>query len=238
MSDQEYSYPEDATVEESHSTGPFSGTESWRTLLKNKRLMYAVGGIVAFYLLVEISVFLFKSPEAVPVEAAPVSVSSAVPVKKEVPKMMIPESLPVEAKQLPVVNVAHVQNTKDVSVLRAQVKHVANVQTQTTLRVTEMGKTLDQLSQQVSQLLEIEKKRVEAKAKAVKKVKTVALQHYFIKATVHGRAWLQRGIGGEETTVKIGDALPTYGKVLAIDAYNGVVKTSSGREIHYASEDS
>jgi hypothetical protein len=48
-----------------------------------------------------------------------------------------------------------------------------------------------------------------------------------VHAIIPGRAWL-RGHDGKILTVSEGDAIGEYGKVLKIDAANGIVITSSG----------
>ena len=48
-----------------------------------------------------------------------------------------------------------------------------------------------------------------------------------VHAIIPGRAWL-KSKDGSTITVTEGDSLERYGKVLVIDASNGVVITSSG----------
>jgi len=50
---------------------------------------------------------------------------------------------------------------------------------------------------------------------------------YTVHAVIPGRAWL-KSLSGQIITVAEGDAIGNYGKILVIDAANGVVLTSSG----------
>lgn len=61
-------------------------------------------------------------------------------------------------------------------------------------------------------------------------------KNYFVHAVIPGRAWLS-GADGTAVTVTIGDLLPGYGKVTAIDPYSGMVQTSSGVNIYYGISD-
>lgn len=50
---------------------------------------------------------------------------------------------------------------------------------------------------------------------------------YKVHAVIPGRAWL-KSVKGQMLTVSEGDTIGNYGKVLVIDAANGIVLTSSG----------
>lgn len=60
--------------------------------------------------------------------------------------------------------------------------------------------------------------------------------NYYVRSMIQGRAWLLWG-DNNTLTVSTGDVLPGYGKIEVIDTDNGVIKTSSGREIGYRSQD-
>ncbi len=59
-----------------------------------------------------------------------------------------------------------------------------------------------------------------------------ANEHYYVKAIVPGRAWLAN-LAGTTHTVAVGDTVPGYGHVQAMDVYTGTVKMSSGAVFHY-----
>jgi intracellular multiplication protein IcmG len=60
---------------------------------------------------------------------------------------------------------------------------------------------------------------------------------YFVRAIIPGRAWLSTSHGGT-VTVRLGDNLPGYGVVQAIDPVQGTITTSVGAIIGYSPGDS
>jgi intracellular multiplication protein IcmG len=61
-------------------------------------------------------------------------------------------------------------------------------------------------------------------------------KQYFVKAVIPGRAWIT-DVDGIVMTIAVGDEIPGYGKVTAINAYSGTISTSSGFDIQYAISD-
>ena len=59
---------------------------------------------------------------------------------------------------------------------------------------------------------------------------------YHLRAVVPDRAWISSG-NGQTVSVTIGDRVPGYGNVRAIDAENGTIMTTSGRTIKYGRND-
>lgn len=57
---------------------------------------------------------------------------------------------------------------------------------------------------------------------------------YTVEAVVPQRAWLQTA-NGNTLTVTVGDDVPSFGAVTAIDPYSGNVSTASGKVIKYGS---
>ncbi len=75
------------------------------------------------------------------------------------------------------------------------------------------------------------------KAAATKKpAKAIIPIVFHIKAIVPGRAWVFNNLGQAET-ISVGDSLPQYGQINAINANTGVVTTSSGKLIEYGVDD-
>ena len=68
--------------------------------------------------------------------------------------------------------------------------------------------------------------------KVKKELKPVKLVTYSLRAMIHGRAWIEND-KGSYMTVKTGDMLPTYGRIVYIDEKAGVLKTTSGRDIKF-----
>lgn len=59
---------------------------------------------------------------------------------------------------------------------------------------------------------------------------------YAIRAMVDGRAWIQ-GSNGLTQSVTVGDPIPDYGNVTSIQAAQGVIMTTSGKEIRLGAND-
>ncbi len=76
-----------------------------------------------------------------------------------------------------------------------------------------------------------------AKRKAASAAKLAPKPVYYVKALVPGRAWLASQ-NGETITVSLGNDLPGYGRVEAIDPAQGTLTTDSGAIIGYSSGDS
>jgi len=74
---------------------------------------------------------------------------------------------------------------------------------------------------------EKQQQKAAAKKQAPRKAVESANPNLSVYAIIPGRAWL-RSSNGKTITVTEGDAVGEYGKVLKIDAGNGVVITSSG----------
>lgn len=93
--------------------------------------------------------------------------------------------------------------------------------------------TINEFGSQVSKLTEVqEQKQERVKAQRAKQVqeekkKQQAAPTMSLHAIIPGRAWL-RSDDGQITSVTEGDTVGRYGKVLRIDANEGVVVTSSG----------
>ena len=98
--------------------------------------------------------------------------------------------------------------------------------------------TIKTLSTQVQQTQSAQK-AAELKQQQKAQMQTQLMRrdkNYFVHAVIPGRAWLS-GEDGTAVTVTIGDLLPGYGKVTAIDPYSGMVQTSSGVNIYYGISD-
>lgn len=122
-------------------------------------------------------------------------------------------------------NQAITQNKVNIDALAKQVNAVSQTVVQMRSTVESMNKTVSDLDASVKQLT------------AKPKVKTpTRLVLYRIKALVPGRAWLTSSTG-MPTTVRQGDILPGYGRIMLIDPHQGVVATSSGRVIQYGIDD-
>jgi hypothetical protein len=123
------------------------------------------------------------------------------------------------------------------------------------LTVTQVNKTLDQLTQAIARLdhkLSDVSNALNIMDQDVNNVKKVissqdldlasmpnkisknsrdpvvySTPDYVVHAIIPGRAWL-KSTGGQIITITEGDSLGDYGKVASIDATNNIVRTSSG----------
>lgn len=252
MADKDsYEYPEETTTEESYGMGSKLGrTETMSSqfaMLKDPRV---IGSIVAFMLLSYLVSHLFayligsRSTEAKP---------KVTVVKQDNTKV---DSIAKQLKNQQQQNqqtlqgydqkFSSIQNTSKENVM--ELKQVSSKVNQLEDSLSELSNNISDLHYELS-LINDEMKSMKKKPKvvvpkkvAVKKIKKVikkkkiVLQHYHIRAAIHGRAWLDSK-NRSFVTVKLGDRLPTYGKITAIFPDQGLIKTSSGRDISYASTD-
>lgn len=96
-------------------------------------------------------------------------------------------------------------------------------QSQVTQAVASLAKDVQALQAKLAPKTKVSKK----KAKPVV---------YYLKAIIPGRAWIY-GSNGRQATIAKGDSVKQYGKVLAIEAKQGKVLTSSGKVIQFSSID-
>lgn len=105
--------------------------------------------------------------------------------------------------------------------------------------LNDVSKTIDTLTQAVQALAKETLQRTPAAVKQQKGAeKAIKFKvSYHIKAIVPGRVWLESS-RGETLSLKVGDPLNGYGKVVAISPNQGLVVTSTGKMIRYGSNDS
>ncbi|OGT51646.1 MAG: hypothetical protein A3E84_03745 [Gammaproteobacteria bacterium RIFCSPHIGHO2_12_FULL_42_13] len=110
-------------------------------------------------------------------------------------------------------------------------------------QIATLNSTLQDLVSQVTQqqselrVLGTNQTKKNITSVSVSKSPVVTPKILFIQALIPGRAWLSTQEGGMSMTVKVGDAIPTYGVVNSIDPVQGVVNTSSGRTIVFKGEE-
>ncbi|MDF1796612.1 MAG: hypothetical protein P1U63_08770 [Coxiellaceae bacterium] len=99
-----------------------------------------------------------------------------------------------------------------------------------------VNEAIAQLALQVKQLAAEIKKRPTAQVKTVVSVPRIAPVVYYLRAIVPGRAWIY-GTNKRTASIMVGDRVKQYGRVLAINAPEGMVVTSSGKMIEFSSSD-
>ncbi len=124
------------------------------------------------------------------------------------------------------------QNQQNLSQLQDQVDNMQTALSRANDSYQTMNNSLKAMTLQLQKVQE----QLAPKPKVLTHVKKVVPIVYYIKAIVPGRAWVL-GSNGTAQSVSVGDNLPQYGRVSAINADSGVVMTSSGKVIEYGSGD-
>lgn len=158
------------------------------------------------------------------------------------------EPAPVQTPPAPVAPVATVPESTEISTMQQQLNTISQQTQQNQNQIQQMQNTMQQLQTTVNQMtnqvatvsatIDSLAARMKPAAKSIVKVKkTPPRPVYQVRAIVPGRAWLQEKKGQHIVkllTVKVGDLLPGYGRVKAINPTEGQVLTSWGTVIYYA----
>ena len=235
--EQEYEFP-DKHSQEFGKTPHSGGTESLMSLLKNKQVMYAVGGIVGLYVL--LNVFSSDEEEVVnEVEPAQVSMEDnfetmETDLMEEISAdatstMSIFDSIDEETE-------AQDQTNEEIDGLKRQIASLnrQNVDfrsqvKQLEIKLDTLQKTVERAARQISEFADLQDKKETGD-------KVEILQDYKIRAVISGRAWIEDK-SGNNVTVKVGDNIPTYGRVTKIKPVEGMIETSSGRTISFSHDE-
>jgi hypothetical protein len=242
--DKSYQYPNDENKEK-HPTGPFNGTESYKTIFKNKRLLLSLAGILAFYGIMGAWAYFHKNEKKVEEKITTKKID-----KTEMPKIDTPAEPVVQhethvqpAPYHQTVDIGEtadhsqeIQELKnDISMIRRSVnrnnqaqQNSAQAQKQTADQLQKLNEQLLSLTKQLQPVLTDLAKKNETKEKV--------RVNFSIRAIQEGRAWIQNDRTGATMTVKVGDALTDYGKVISIIPKLGVVQTNSGRIIQFSDQ--
>lgn len=236
--EQEYEFPDRQTKE--FGSSPLSGgTESLSSLLKNKQVMYAIGGIVGLYVI--LSLFSSDEDEVInDVEAVAPQVvqddtfdmSDDITIDamgSSSPQLSVFDSIDQEAEKAD-------KTAEDIDSLKRQIASLnrQNVDFRTQvkqldIKLDTLQKTVERAARQISDFSQQQDLK-----KSEEKVEV--LQDYKIRAVISGRAWIEDKTGNN-LTVKVGDNIPTYGRVTKIRPVEGVIETSSGRNISFSHDE-
>ncbi|MDC3181195.1 hypothetical protein OAT84_03560 [Gammaproteobacteria bacterium] len=220
--DQGYEFPEETTQE--FGSAPHSGgTEDLMSILRNKNVIYFFGGIVALYILS--TLFGSSSNEIEPVEIED--------LQEE--QVMLTEPEPVQSPTYTSFDAMLDETSNQDEELEKLQRSVASLNRQNAdfrskiqvldKKIDDINVTLKRTSTQLAKLIDKDMAKSNEK-------KEVVLEEYRIKAVISGRAWLIDR-SGNNITVKVGDKLPTYGRITEIKPVEGIVTTSSGRVISF-----
>ena len=196
--------------------------------------------VIGFIFIISIVRHIADKKESVPAKA-----KIQFPVERP---MVTP--IPVMVTPPPVIDTAALKQSKINAEAIAQLQQAMQA---TQNQLDSINQSLSSMSQQLNTLSAstqdlsrtitnqmLEKARKEKEEQQAKGKQEAELRHqkqYYVQAVIPGRVWL-RSIGGQTMTVSVGDTLPGYGKITAIDSYSGMVKTSSGITIQYAQTES
>ena len=238
LDDETYDFPHEEDKEK-YSMSPFGGTESIKSLFKNKRLIMTVGGVLGFYLIIQLMVWIFVSKKDTTDQKA----------------MLIPETVQPKNVVSTPVKVAEVKQP-DTQVLSAQaeivsrhtnlLKSVENKMSDIVIQQARMQRNLENLEKNyrtnigwIGQYVRQQQAEARARLAAVRKVpkKAMPVYTYYTRAAIHGRAWLVQKNTHHNITVSVGDTVPSYGQVMAIDPDSGRITTASKRMIRYSEAD-
>lgn len=106
---------------------------------------------------------------------------------------------------------------------------VANINSQITALNQGIQNIADKLAEQEAKEAALHAVKIHKRKLHVIRIRPI----YFVRAIIPGRAWLSTFHGGT-VTVRLGDNLPGYGVVEAIDPVQGTITTSVGAIIGYS----
>lgn len=231
--DQEY-VPTQPQSQEFGASPMSGGTESLMSFVKNQKAVAVVGGIVVLYIL--LSFFsggddddegIIVTPQSNPQDEMNMFEEAEQVVQTETTSLFasIDEMADETDKKAEDIDRLKTQ----VASLNRQNVDLRNRMDKLDTSVENMTKTLEKASMQLAALAKTQEQ--ENKKEPEKK-----LQEYRIRAVISGRAWLEDG-QGNNVTVKVGDNLPTYGRVTKIKPVEGIIETSSGRTITFSANE-
>jgi type II secretory pathway component PulM len=203
-------FHDEEPIKENTNSGLFSNIP----LLRNKRVVVAIG--VGAVMLIA-----YKMMQPSPVQ----KVVAAAPV----PTVVQPQVNPQMSSEISDLQQALQNNQASVNQLQTQLQSVNSALTQTAQNQASNQAAIEALTKQVTQL-SVQVKQLQAVGTKVPVAK------YHVKAVQAGRAWIVNSHGLEQT-VRVGDIVPQYGEVTAINESSGEVTTNSGRTIRYGTND-
>lgn len=238
LDDESYSFP-NAEDKETYSMSPFAGTESIKSLFKNKRLVMTVGGMLGFYLIVQLMVWIFVSKKD------PTDQQAMLTPAKVQPKSIAPTPAKVVEIKKPDTQRLNTQ-AEIVSHHAKALTHIKNKLSDIVAQQARTQRNLEDLEQNyrtnigwIGQYVHQQQAKERARLAAARKVpkKAAPIYTYYTRAAIHGRAWLVQKNTQHNITVSVGDTVPSYGQVIAIDPDSGRITTASKRTIRYSEAD-
>lgn len=202
--------------------------------LKNRKFLALIGVVIAVAL-----VYQFLTPSPIKDEPVP-AVTTVTPSISVTPPAAKTVSVSPPVPSVNVVEPASAVQVEQFAALNRQLQQQQQQLQQLQMTTQQLQGAMAQLSSQLNTLQKLATvppaPPVVAKPAVPKKgvKKAAPLPVYQIRALVPGRAWLQLKNNRQivkQVTVKVGDVLPGYGVIQAINPAQGKIWTSSGRVI-------
>lgn len=202
--------------------------------LKNRNVILAIVGIVAFFIFYKIIGLVIHAGQSKTIK--PVTTTTTRSQELTISPAQITNNRLTSLESR-----TNAANTR-LEQLETMASELQNNVNQMQSQLSNLANSVQVLSNQITQqqadmsaFLEAQKKPV-VKKRAVRRGGFVSKKSYSIQGLVPGRAWLKDS-SGESLTIQVGDNLPGYGTVEEIDPLAGKVKTSSGIIIRYSPAD-
>ncbi len=252
--DEEYQYPDEEYVsepggeEEAHAHNPYSHEASQASapqqegklqfikdfVGRHRRIVIAAG--IGVFALITLKIMNHHKNNKVIMKAKPAVVTQPV-VQKPVVQQPVTQSVssPVVTDALSSIKQDSQTNHVAISGLQNQVQALQTQLASANQNQHELNQVILILA---SQLKNLNQHMSETKAVAQTKPSGPPSPEvvYHIRAIISGRAWIV-GSNGLTDSVTVGDPIPDYGLVKAIDADHGVIDTSSGKKIRLGVND-
>lgn len=230
--DSSYQYPQQPSSDDYSKSAFKGGTENVVSILTNRRVLMLLGSIL-------LMVFIFMRHSR---EPAPKTHTAPPPVQKvDVPKvntLVIPQApIPAPTPPKPIDNSHQFFAVNDrLSGLQQGLEQEKRERAEVQEHLASLSSALEQVNSNLASLKEqIQQPKEPEPAQEAPKEAPIPedIHHYQLMAIIEGRAWVSEA---EQTlTVAIDDVLPSYGRVISIDPENGIIETSSGRNIGFFS---
>ena len=232
--DQEYSFP-DKPSEEFGKAAHTGGTEDILSILRNKRVLVAVGGVVGLYILISLISGSDDTDEVEVVETEVVQEVQAFDTEFDQMGMDTGESVSLFADLDDSMDKTS-KTDEELDALKRQVASINRQNADFRTQLKQLDNKIDALTKSVERSVQQLSKVAKTQVSATAEKKVEIKQDYKIRAVISGRAWIEDK-SGNNITVKVGDAIPTYGRVTKIMPVEGIVETSSGRRITFSHND-
>ena len=127
-------------------------------------------------------------------------------------------------------------NASSINQIQSQLSSLQNSIDSIANNRSNVNEAISQLALEVKKMSAGINKRKAVAQKAAPAVPMAPPVTYYLRAVVPGRAWIY-GTNKRSASITVGDRVKQYGRVLAINAQEGMVVTSSGKMIEFSSSD-